>query len=201
MRRNARSCTRGRHAGSAASQVVAKKSGAVAPSKRLAEAAGSREFHEFPSTSRKSVHLHSSCFSSLGVFVANLFCSLGSFSSWARSQICANPKGSVFFRMVHARGAPQARGDAMRRRRAARNAISTTINWYFLLGRVVKCADAAHCDARMPKIALFSSACEPLFRYWACCVLVQEPTQFWWGGANGDLEFLDLIDNRRSLPI
>ena len=83
MRRNARSSTRGRHAGSAASQVVAEKSGAVASSKHtssfflwLGEAARSREFREFPSTSRKSVHLHSSCFSSLGVFVANLFCSL-----------------------------------------------------------------------------------------------------------------------------
>jgi len=89
---------------------------------------------------------------------------------WARSrQKCANPKGSVFFIMVHARGAPQVRGDAMRRRRAARNATSTTTRIYFSLGRVVKCADAAHCDARRPEIAFFSSAREPVFRFWACC--------------------------------
>ena len=96
MRRNARSCTRGRHAGSAASQVVAKKSGAVAPWKHTSTCniwpTIQREIREFPSTSRKSVHLHSSCFSSLGVFVANLLCFLGSFSSWWARHENKNPE-------------------------------------------------------------------------------------------------------------
>jgi len=81
MRRNARSCTRGSHAPSAASQVVTKRSAFL----WLAHSARSPKFREFTSTSRKSVHLHSSCIPSLGAFDANLFCSLGSFSSWARS--------------------------------------------------------------------------------------------------------------------
>jgi len=43
----------------------------------------------------------------------------------------------------------------MRRLHAARNAISTAIRRYFSLGRVVKCADATHCDARRLEIAFF----------------------------------------------
>jgi len=100
MRRNARSCTRRRQAGSAASQVMAKKCGALETYVKFQylanHSASSREFHELPRTSRNSVIVHSSCFSSLGIFPADLVSSLGSFSSWARSEICAKPTGSVF---------------------------------------------------------------------------------------------------------
>jgi len=53
------------------------------------------------------------------------------------------------------RGAPQVRGDAMRRRQTARNAMPSTIRRYFSCRRVVKRADAAHCDARNPVIVFF----------------------------------------------
>ena len=111
------------------------------------------------------MYLHSSCFSSLGVFVANLLYFIGSFSSWARPQICA----IRFLRMVRAWGAPQVRVHAMRRLHAARNAISTAMRRYFSLGRVVKCADAALCDARRLEFAFISSSREPLFGFWSCC--------------------------------
>jgi hypothetical protein len=64
------------------------------------DSASSREFREIPWTSRNSVYLHSSCFSSLGVLVANLLYFIGSFSSCSRPQICAKPKGSVFLLVV-----------------------------------------------------------------------------------------------------
>ena len=118
--------------------------------------ARSREFHAFPRTSRTS--LHSSCFSFLGVFVAHLSCSLGSLSAWARSQTCAHPTGSVcsewFTHGAHRRCAEtRCDGAALRESRCRLPCIR-----YFSLGCVVKCADAAHCDARRPEIAYFSSA-------------------------------------------
>jgi hypothetical protein len=43
----------------------------------------------------------------------------------------------------------------MRRRQTARNSLSSTTRRYFSRRRVVKRADAAHCDARHPVIDFF----------------------------------------------
>ena len=78
----------------------------------------------------------------------------------------APTQNDPFFRTVRARGEPQVRVDATRRRHAARNAISTALKRCVSFVRVVKCADAAPCDARRLEIAFVSSSRERLFRFW-----------------------------------
>ena len=89
MRRNARPCTRRRHAVLAASQVVAKQSGAVAPSKHRSscnDSASSREFREFPWTSRNSVYLPALVL----LFIFGCFCCRFVIFYWVVQQLGAS---------------------------------------------------------------------------------------------------------------
>jgi len=175
LRRNARSCTPGRHAGSAASQVVVKKCGTVAPTKHTSSCIIWQTIQPVRANSanspghsvilcicaRLTSHLRvialPICYDFLGRSA------VGSVLKYVRTQ--NNP----FFQNGSRTGRATGARDAMRRLRAARNATLTIMRRYLSLGRVVKCADAAPRDARRLEIAFFSSARERLFRFWSCC--------------------------------
>ena len=65
-------------------------------------------------------------------------------------------RSKISAQWIHARGAPQVRGDAMIRRRASTNH-TQPIHSHFSLRRVVKRADAARCDACKPAIGFSGS--------------------------------------------
>jgi len=94
----------------------------------LGDAARSREFREFPSIPYICASALVLLFNCLGVFVANWFCSLAlGRSVVGRVLRYVRTQKDPFFQNGSRTGPPQVRGHAMRRRRAARNAISTTI--------------------------------------------------------------------------
>jgi hypothetical protein len=136
MRRDARSCTRARHARLAASQVVAKHVALWGPQNIRQVAIFGKPFSQIARVPRISPDIPYISALVLFFVFGCVRCSFVLFA-WvveclgAFSNMCA-PNRIRLFRMVHARGAPQVRGDAMRRRRVARIAMSTTMHKVFL---------------------------------------------------------------------